>query len=79
MSPNSNKNVAMAHSNIIETDSLCRVFVVGGEVVQALKNVSFGISAGEFVSIMGTSGSGKSTLLNILGCLDTPTDRKSVV
>ena len=54
MSPNSNKNVAMAHSNIIETDSLCRDFVVGGEVVQALKNVSFGSSAGEFVSIMGT-------------------------
>ena len=63
----------MAHSNIIETDSLCRDFVVGDEVVQALKHVSFNIGAGEFVSIMGTSGSGKSTLLNILGCLDTPT------
>ena len=62
----------MAHSNIIETDSLCRDFVVGGEVVQALKNVTFAIGVGEFVSIMGTSGSGKSTLLNILGCLDTP-------
>ena len=72
MSPNSNKIVAMAHSNIIETDSLCRDFVVGGEVVQALKNVTFAIGVGEFVSIMGTSGSGKSTLLNILGCLDTP-------
>ena len=72
MSPNSNKIVTMAHSNIIETDSLCRDFVVGGEVVQALKNVTFAIGVGEFVSIMGTSGSGKSTLLNILGCLDTP-------
>ena len=63
----------MAHSNIIETDSLCRDFVVGGEMVKALRNVSFAIGEGEFVSIMGTSGSGKSTLLNILGCLDTPT------
>lgn len=63
----------MAHSNIIETDSLCRDFVVGDEVVRALRNVTFSIAAGEFVSIMGTSGSGKSTLLNILGCLDTPT------
>jgi putative ABC transport system ATP-binding protein len=62
----------MAHSNIIETDSLCRDFLVGGEVVKALRNVSFAIGEGEFVSIMGTSGSGKSTLLNILGCLDTP-------
>ena len=62
----------MAHSNIIETDSLCRDFVVGDEVVRALRNVTFSIAAGEFVSIMGTSGSGKSTLLNILGCLDTP-------
>ena len=35
--------------------------------------MSFNITEGEFVTIMGTSGSGKSTLLNILGCLDTPT------
>ena len=58
---------------IIELDNIRRDFVVGEEVVHALRGVSFTINEGEFVTIMGTSGSGKSTLLNILGCLDTPT------
>ncbi len=58
---------------IIKAEKLRRVFEVGSEEVQALKEVSFEVHTGEFVSIMGTSGSGKSTLLNILGCLDRPT------
>lgn len=58
---------------IIELKNIKRDFVVGDEVVHALRGVSFTIYEGEFVTIMGTSGSGKSTLLNALGCLDTPT------
>lgn len=58
---------------IIRVENIKRDFVVGDEVVHALRGVNFTINEGEFVTIMGTSGSGKSTLLNILGCLDTPT------
>jgi len=36
-----------------------------------LKDISFGVKLGEFVSIMGKSGSGKSTLLYILSTMDT--------
>ncbi|MDH6535449.1 ABC transporter ATP-binding protein [Parabacteroides sp. 52] len=58
---------------IIKLDHITRDFHVGEEIVHALRDISFTISEGEFVTIMGTSGSGKSTLLNTLGCLDTPT------
>jgi len=58
---------------IIRLDQIKRDFQVGEETVHALRDVSFTINEGEFVTIMGTSGSGKSTLLNTLGCLDTPT------
>lgn len=58
---------------IIRLDNIKRDFQVGEETVHALRGVSFSVSEGEFVTIMGTSGSGKSTLLNMLGCLDTPT------
>ena len=39
---------------------------------QVLKNISFSLAKGEFVSLVGVSGSGKSTLLNILAGLEKP-------
>ena len=59
---------------IIRLENIKRNFIVGDEVVHALRGVNFTIYEGEFVTIMGTSGSGKSTLLNTLGCLDTPSE-----
>ncbi|MCQ2202276.1 MAG: ABC transporter ATP-binding protein [Bacteroidales bacterium] len=58
---------------MIQIKDLCRSFRTEEVETLALQNVSFGISKGEFVSIMGPSGCGKSTLLNILGLLDSPT------
>ena len=46
---------------------------LGGQQSTALHNVSFEISSGEFVAVMGASGSGKTTLLNIIASLDKVT------
>ena len=64
---------------VIELQDVKRNFLVGDEIVHALRGVSFKIYEGEFVTIMGTSGSGKSTLLNQLGCLDTPTSGEYIL
>lgn len=59
--------------NLIEVESVSKIYGSGETAVHALKNVSFSVSKGEFVAIVGESGSGKSTLLNMIGALDTPT------
>jgi len=58
---------------VIEVKDVVKDFHLGQVPVHVLKNISFEIERGDFVSIMGPSGSGKSTLMNILGCLDKPT------
>lgn len=58
---------------IISAENLWKIYQLGRQEVNALREATFTISQGEFVAIMGPSGSGKSTLMNILGCLDTPT------
>jgi putative ABC transport system ATP-binding protein len=62
------------NNKILELKNIKREFIMGSETVKALKDVSFEVATGEFITIMGASGSGKTTLLNMLGCLDKQTD-----
>lgn len=58
------------HANIIlRTDSLCKYYGAGDNLVKAVDCINLEIKQGEFVSIVGKSGSGKSTLLHMLGAL----------
>ena len=61
---------------IIAAEDLWKIYQLGKQEVNALREATFTISRNEFVAIMGPSGSGKSTLMNIIGCLDTPTKGK---
>ena len=58
---------------ILETHDLKKYYGAEPNLTRALDGVTFSVSEGEFVAVVGTSGSGKSTLLHMLGGLDRPT------
>lgn len=58
---------------ILELNNISKVFETEELETHALKDISFTVNKGEYVSISGPSGCGKSTLLSIMGLLDTVT------
>ncbi|MDG6934105.1 MAG: ABC transporter ATP-binding protein [Nitrososphaerota archaeon] len=70
----------VAKGPVLETVSLTKVYGRQNEAKTfALRGVTFAVSRGDFVAIVGPSGSGKSTLLNLIGALDRPTSGKVVI
>ena len=65
--------------NVIELRDLTKTYCIGETQVRALRGVSYTITEGEFLAVMGPSGSGKSTLMNILGCLDRPSSGEYIL
>jgi putative ABC transport system ATP-binding protein len=59
--------------SLLSLQSVCKIFYRGEERIDAIRDLSLEVAAGELIAITGASGSGKSTLLYILGLLDRPT------
>ena len=64
---------------IIEVKKLQKRYLMGSEVIDALKSIDLKVNKNEYVALMGPSGSGKSTLMNLIGCLDSPTSGEYIL
>lgn len=56
---------------ILKLEHIQKYYGNGGNVTKAIQDISFSVSEGEFLGIMGASGSGKTTLLNCISTIDT--------
>ena len=68
-----------SNENIIECDSLVKIYKTDDVEVMALQGLELNIKYGELMAVIGKSGSGKSTLLNMIGGLERPTAGKLYV
>ena len=66
-------------SPIIRVQNVVKRFPVGDGEITVLKDVTFDVMPGEFVTIVGPSGNGKSTLLNMITGIDHPTAGEVIV
>jgi putative ABC transport system ATP-binding protein len=58
---------------VLEAQHLTKTYTIGDREIPVLGDISFSVSAGEFLVVAGASGSGKTTLLTLLSGLDRPT------
>lgn len=61
-------------NSYVKSDKVSKIYKMGEVEIRAVDNISFEISKGEFVVVVGPSGAGKTTVLNILGGMDTATE-----
>jgi NitT/TauT family transport system ATP-binding protein len=64
---------------MITLRNVAKTYRSSSDNTHALKNISFEINDGEFVSIIGPSGCGKSTLLRIIGSLISPSEGEILI
>jgi len=69
----------MSKEVVLSLKNVSKTYQIGDQKIHALKNVSFDIHRGDFISIVGKSGSGKSTLMHIIGLLDTPSSGEVIL
>jgi putative ABC transport system ATP-binding protein len=69
----------MSGTPAIEISQLGKQVTTGSTALTILDGVSFSVTAGEAVAVVGASGSGKSTLLALMAGLDTPTSGKVAI
>lgn len=60
-------------NSYVKLDKVSKIYKMGEVEIRAVDTISFEISKGEFVVVVGPSGAGKTTVLNILGGMDTAT------
>ena len=64
---------------MVYTEALEKIYRVGSEKIEVLKDITLSIPKAKFIALCGASGSGKTTLLNIIGGIDKPTSGKIIV
>ncbi len=66
-------------NKVLEVKNIVKTYELGDATINAVNDITFDITQGEFLALVGKSGSGKSTLMHIIGLLDTPTSGSVVL
>ncbi len=64
---------------VLEVQNIEKYYGNKSNLTKAISNISFDVTKGEFVGIMGASGSGKTTLLNCISTIDRVTSGKIII